>query len=89
MQTNIEKLKVLIDNSTLDSSDQEDLIELFTKANDSELDSVVDLFSSDSAWIEKVNANYKAKKAIMKVGDFEIWKKIIEEEEKQLEDVEK
>ncbi|MEK7116629.1 MAG: hypothetical protein AAB837_00500 [Patescibacteria group bacterium] len=87
MKTNFEKVKDLIAQSNLSLPDQIDLIDLFLKANDSELESVADLFLSDSSWIEKINVNYKAKQAIFRAGDSKTWKQILETEEKELGNV--
>ena len=87
MQNNFEKIKNLIAESNLELSDQIMLTELFSKTEDNKLEEVVELFSSNPSWIEKINENYKAKHEAMTTGDSELWKKIVEEEEKQLENV--
>jgi hypothetical protein len=85
---NLQKIKDLILKSSISTLDQTSLIELFSRANDSDLENVADLFSKNPTWIEKISENYKAKQATFATGNSELWKKIIETEEKQLEEIE-
>jgi len=88
MNTNFQKIKELILKSNITLSEQVDLIELFAKAKDDELESVAEFFSQDISWVAKVSNNYKAKHAAMVTGDSGLWKKIIEEEKKELQKIE-
>lgn len=87
MNNNLEKIKELISKSDVSVPDQIDLITLFSKAKDEDLQSVLNLFSSDIAWIKKINDNFKAKQIVNITGNSELWKEILEEEEKELEKV--
>ena len=86
---NFQKVKDLISASSLPFSDQIDLIDLFSKGNDSELELIVELFTENQIWIEKISHNYKWKLKALKTKDAEVWKKIVEEEKKELEEIEK
>ncbi len=86
---NFNQLKDLISKSSVPFSDQIDLIALFSKAEDAELFDIVVLFSKDSLWISRLNDNYKQKSKALSTGDSNIWKSIIEEEKKVLEEIER
>jgi hypothetical protein len=85
--TNFQKIEELVSKSNLLSPEREELIKLFANTEDSELESVVTIFSDDNSWIEKIYNNYKIKKATMAVESSDLWKEILEQEEKQLEEV--
>lgn len=86
---NLEKLKQIFADSKLSDQEQEELINLFSSAKDGELESVIDLFSENPEWIEKISHNYKTKQQALKKGDTNLWQKIIQQEESQLKKIEK
>ena len=88
MDTNFQKIKELIQESTLLPTEREDLLLLFTKANDQDLEPTLKLFIEDSSWIRKINENYKAKRVALATGNQALWQKIIQEEEAQLKELE-
>lgn len=88
METNFQKIKELIQKSDLPLSEQEELILLFAKANDQDLEQTLNSFREDASWIHKINDNYKAKRTAMVMGDPAFWQKIIQEEESQLKELE-
>lgn len=88
MSVNFSKIKESIEDSQISASDKVKLIALFSRASDSELESVTGLLSGDSSWIEKINQNYKAKQIAMDTGNTDAWKQIVGEEEKQLKEIE-
>ncbi len=87
MDNNLKKIKELIEQAEISENDQKGLILLFANAHDEDLQSVFDLFSADPSWISKINNNYKAKKDSLNTANSEAWKRILEEEEKQLEGI--
>ena len=87
IQGNFQKIKDLIDKSSISLSEKQKLTSLFIQANDQELRLVLNLFTQDSSWISKINDNYKAKSTAVANDDLELWKKIIENEESQLQEI--
>ena len=88
MDTNFQKIKELIQKSDIPLSEQEDLIMLFVKADDKDLESTLKLFTENSPWIHKINENYKAKQAALATGNQALWQKIVQGEEAQLKELE-
>jgi hypothetical protein len=76
------ELKKLIFASELSFSEKEDMAWLFADASEEELHAAFDLFTEDAAWIKKMSDNYHSKKIALLADDPEMWKKILEEEEK-------
>lgn len=89
MDTNFQKIKELIQKSTVPLAEQESLLLLFAKANDQDLEPTLKLFTEDSSWIDKINENYKAKQAALATGNQALWQKIVREEEAQLKELER
>lgn len=89
MDTNFQKIKELIQKSSLPLAEQESLLLLFTKANDQDLEPTLNLFNEDSSWIHKINENYKAKQAALATGNQALWQNIVQEEEAQLKELER
>lgn len=87
MNNNLEKIKELILKSDISDSEKIDLITLFSKAKDEELEPVSDLFSNDLSWVKKISENYKAKQVANITENSDLWKKIINEEEKELKEI--
>ncbi len=88
MGANFQKIKELIQKSDTPLAEQEELIMLFAKANDEDLESTLKLFAEDSSWIHKISENYKAKQVALATGNQALWQKIIQEEESQLKGLE-
>lgn len=84
IQSNFEIIRDLISKSDVPFPEQIDLIQLFTKAEDKDLEPVASLFIEDLSWITKVNGNYKAKHAAILGSDMSKWKEIIQQEEAEL-----
>lgn len=84
MKSNFQKIRELLQNSILSKEDQDDLVALFSLSEDSELEPIVKLFSEDKNWIKKISDNYRAKKTAISEKNSDLWQKIIEDEEKEL-----
>ena len=89
MDTNFQKIKELIQKSATPLAEQEDLLLLFAKANDQDLEPTLKLFTEDPSWIYKINENYKAKQVALATGNQALWQKIVQEEEAQLKELER
>ncbi len=81
---NFPELKKLIFDSELSFSEKEDMAWLFAEATEEEVQAAIDLFKEDLAWIKKISDNYHTKKIALLADDAEMWKKILEDEEKIL-----
>ncbi|MFH1838089.1 MAG: hypothetical protein ABH808_01160 [Candidatus Kuenenbacteria bacterium] len=88
MNTNLQKIKELIQKSDLSLFEQEELILLFTKASDQDLEPTLELFAENPSWIRKISDNYKAKQSALATKNSALWQKIIQEEESQLKELE-
>ncbi len=88
METNFQKLKLILTESDLSQEDQNNLLVFFSLATDEELETTIKLFMEDPTLIEKINRNYKEKHEAIKAKDNEKWQKIIEKEEKDLKEIE-
>lgn len=88
MESNFQKIIKFLRNSNISQEDQDDLIVLFSLCEDFKLDPVIKLFSEDQNWIKKISENYKAKKSAIADQDIELWQKIIQNEEKELNQLE-
>ncbi len=88
METNFQKLKLILTESNLLQEEQNNLLVFLSLATDEELETTVKLFMEDPTLIEKINRNYKEKQEAVKTKDSEKWQKIIEEEEKNLKEIE-
>lgn len=89
METNFQKLKLILTESNLLQEEQNNLLVFFSLATDEELETTIKLFMEDPTLIEKINRNYKEKQEAVKTKDSEKWQKIIEEEEKDLQEMQK
>ncbi len=88
METNFQKLKLILAESNLSEEEQNNLLVFFSLVADEELETTIKLFVEDPTLIEKINRNYKEKQKTIKANDSEKWQKIIEEEEKDLKEFE-
>lgn len=77
-------LKKLIFDSELSFSEKEDLAWLFSEASEEEIKAAIDLFEEDAVWIRKISDNYHSKKIALLADDAEMWKSILQDEEKML-----
>jgi RNA polymerase-interacting CarD/CdnL/TRCF family regulator len=81
MKTNHETVEILIRNSTLSIEDQNALINLFKKASEEDLQSVVKASEENPETITLLSENYKTKKKALASGDDIEWAKVIRSEE--------
>ena len=88
MNTNFQKIKELVLKSDISLIEQEELMLAFSSASDADLQPILKLFSEDQSWIRKISDNYKAKHAAMITGDTKLWRRIVQDEETQLKELE-
>lgn len=74
------KLQKLISESELSLSDQENLFNLFSKAEDKDLKSIVDLFEKNPDQIKIINDFYQAKIRALKNKDEKGWEDTLRQE---------
>ena len=88
METNFQKIKELVLSSDISPEDQEELLLAFFKTDDAKLEPVLKLFLEDKSWIQKISDNLKAKNTAIMIGDHNLWKRILQDEETQLRKLE-
>lgn len=79
---NFQELRKIIFDSTIPFAEKEDMAWLFEGATQEEIQAAIDLFLEDSLWIQKISDNYHKKKIALLADDAEMWKKILEEEDR-------
>ena len=83
----LSKIIRLIGFSSLPQKKQEELVDVIAQADDKEHKLLLDLFTSDSSWIEKLSENLTKKREALAAGDRAAWQKIIEQEVNELEKI--
>jgi len=84
MTPNLDAIKEMIEKSKLSMAEQQELINFFSKVDDSALEEILMLFAEDSWWIKKIFDNYKAKEIAFKTKDEQKFQEVVKEEENQL-----
>jgi hypothetical protein len=87
MNTNLQRVKDAIYNSNLSFLEQDELVDLFSHANDEELTEVANLLKEDPSMLKILSDNYQVKQAVFAAGTPELWKKLVEGEEAQLQKI--
>jgi hypothetical protein len=85
METNFEKIKQIIANSTISEADQIEFIESCEGVIDDQLELLVDLFIESPEWIGKVIENLKEKKDAAHQRNMKSWEDVISSEVSYLE----
>jgi hypothetical protein len=78
---NYEKIKAVINASSLASQHKNELIDIFAEIDDA------NLFEKEKSWVEKFNDNRQAKLAAARKNDPSLWNEILEQEKKYLNDL--
>ena len=89
MNNNLNKLKKYISESKLAMIDQEEFLELLSRANEDDLKDMVILFENDPEYILIMYNVYKAKRSVLKRRDKKAWTDILLSEYKSLKEIEK
>lgn len=87
MEENFQKIKILVEQSTLSRPEQESFMAILLLAPDEELEPLATLFAEDSSWIGTISENYKAKQAAFAGKSKAAWATVLEEEETLLRDI--
>jgi len=88
MKTNFEKIKSFIDSSHLSENDKKDLLDIFGKADETDLVEIADLIENDPSLVSSLSDNLKAKRIALGAKNGDLWSKILAEEKSQLEGLE-
>jgi hypothetical protein len=89
MNSNLSQLQKLISSSDLFDEQKEEFLDLFSEAKDEDLKYIVDLFKNDPSYIEKMYGVYRVKSVVFKNKDKKAWEKILQQEYRDLEKIEK
>jgi len=89
MNNNLNKLKKCISESKLATIEQEEFLELLSRANEDDLKDMVILFENDPEYILIMYNVYKAKRSVLKRRDKKAWADILLSEYKSLKEIEK
>ena len=87
METNLEKLTAVLQQSELTLEDKQILLEVFAQVDDTELEGLLELFSEDNSWISIINDNFKAKRAAFESGDPLVMEDVLKKEEELLTEI--
>lgn len=88
MKKNFLKTKEIIKKSDLPLAEQEELLLLFSRIDDRDLEPMVDLFSDDISWVRRIADNYAAKQGALISDNPAAWQNIINIEKTQIESAE-
>ena len=89
MDYNFLELQKLILKSDLSQEDQKNLLALFSRAKDEDLKDIVNLFATNTKYIEIISNVHKAKSKALREKDKKAWREILKQEYKGLEALEK
>jgi len=87
MNTNLQRIKDIIYKSELSILEQEELIDLLSRAKNEDLEEAAELFTENPSLIKVLSDNYRAKQAVFATGSADQWKKILAKEEEMLENI--
>lgn len=87
MAINFAKIKEILEKSDLNQEDRDNLLSFLSYAKDKDLQPLLELFLEDEKWIKIINENLKMKINALSKNDLSLWKKVIEAEEKMLNDL--
>lgn len=87
METNLEKITAVLQQSELTQEDKQILLEVCTQVDDAELEGLLELFLEDNSWISIINDNFKAKRAAFESGDPLVMGEVLKKEENLLNQI--
>jgi hypothetical protein len=85
--SNYERIKTSINASPVADADKKVMADIFAEIADENLSDIAALFEKDGSWVEKFNDNRKMKQKAATSGDSSLWKEILEQEKKYLNDL--
>lgn len=81
-QNIFQKIKDVIEHSSLSVLEQREFLLLFAQTKEQALKPILDLFLTDAEWVERLHENYQEKKKAIITGSMDAWKEVIEKEKK-------
>lgn len=87
METNLEKITAVLQQSELTLEDKQILLEVFAQVDDVELEGLLELFLEDNSWISIINDNFKAKRDAFESGDPLVMGEVLKKEENLLNQI--
>jgi hypothetical protein len=85
MGSNLELITGIIEKSDLAEAEKGEFISFLSGASDDDLSEMLSLFSESPWWIRKMFANYKEKSLAVTENDEVKWRRAVNEEEVQLQ----
>lgn len=85
--SNYERIKTVIEASLVDAPEKQKMKDIFADIDDNNLSDIAELFEKDSSWVIKFNDNRKAKQKAAASNDPALWKEILDQEKKYLQDL--
>ena len=85
---NADKIQNIVADTVLSPQDKSALLTIFANMSGKDEEELFGLLSSDPTWLQKFVDNYRAKQTALDAGDAHLWEQIIQDEEKQLAEVE-
>lgn len=82
------QIKKEILRAKLSQEEHHNLMQIFSRLEEGDQKSLLELFRENPEWINKINAILKSKKELFASGNFADWQKIIAEEERAIESIE-
>lgn len=84
---NYERIKAKVNASSISVEDKKTVLDMFAEVTDEALIDIADLFEESPHWVEKFNDNRKAKQRAVATNDPNLWREILEQEKKYLNDL--
>lgn len=84
MDKRFEKFKKIVLGSDLTDEGKLDMVTLFSRATDEEMDDILKVLSDRPGLLSQLYGNFTAKKKAMIDGDEKVWEEVLHEEEKLL-----
>ena len=80
----LNELHTILHDTRLEHEDRDDLYTILSQTSEEECTRIVELFKKKPDWIYKMMDNLTAKRAALGIGSHDLWKEILEQEEKEL-----
>jgi hypothetical protein len=85
--SHFETIKKLIQDSSLEAVDKQELVDTFAEISDESLEDIAKLLEKDPSWVIKFSDNRKKKKEAFATGSQDLWDQILEEEKKYIQEM--
>ena len=88
METNFQKIKQIIEASTLSFADQDRFLIALLRVSDEELAPALSLLQEDVIWVDKLFDNFKKKETATTNDNTYMWEDVMKEEEMTIKQAE-